>query len=209
MLRIAGAGAEREGAVRVDEYIPLSIEWPRRPGCTLWWMFSGPRTLLQTRFDSDTGELDDLTLVTSGPMAVVEHGPPPAAPHVIPGAPCRCVGVASPRAERLGRRVRGSLRPRSAAGAYGARSRSPPRPHRRRRRGRGDGDGLRPPARRGCRDAIAPVGVRRRLLTRRARAAGRACRALPRAAKNVHAAASPRAGWFSRLIDQLLKRSGS
>lgn len=87
MLRIAGAGAEQEGDLRVDEYIPLSIEWPRRPGYTLWWMFNGPRTLLQTGFDSDTGELDDLTLVTSGPVAVVEHGPPPAAPHVIPGVP--------------------------------------------------------------------------------------------------------------------------
>jgi hypothetical protein len=87
MLRIIAAGAEREGDIRVDEHIPLIIEWPRRPGYTLWWMLDAPRSMLQTGFDAATGELVDVTLVLPGPIAVVDHGPPPAAPHVVRGVP--------------------------------------------------------------------------------------------------------------------------
>jgi hypothetical protein len=87
MLRIAGAGAEREGDIRVDEHIPLVIEWPRRPATALWWMLDGPRTLLQTGFDAESGELVDVTLTLPGPIAVVEHRPPPAAPHIARGVP--------------------------------------------------------------------------------------------------------------------------
>lgn len=87
MLRIAGAGAEREGEIRVDDHIPLVIEWPRRPVTALWWMLDGPRTMLQTGFDAATGELVDVTLVLPGPIAVVTHGPPLAAPHAVRGVP--------------------------------------------------------------------------------------------------------------------------
>lgn len=87
MLRIAGAGAEREGDIRVDEHIPLVIEWPRRPATALWWMFDAPGTLLQAGFDAASGELVDVTLTLPGPIAVVEHAPPPVAPHVARGVP--------------------------------------------------------------------------------------------------------------------------
>jgi hypothetical protein len=87
MLRITGAGAEREGDVSVDEYIPLMIEWPPQPA-TFWWIFHLPQTtMLETGFDEATGELVDVTLVTPGPIAVVSHGPPPAAPHTVRGVP--------------------------------------------------------------------------------------------------------------------------
>ncbi|HEU4883752.1 MAG TPA: hypothetical protein VFT45_15950 [Longimicrobium sp.] len=87
MLRIIGAGAEREGDIRVDEHIPLMIDWPRRPVPALWWMFSQPGSMLQTGFDAATGELVDVTLVVPGPIASVDHGPPPAAPHTVRGTP--------------------------------------------------------------------------------------------------------------------------
>jgi hypothetical protein len=44
--------------------------------------------MLQTGFDAATGELVDVTLVLPGPIAVVAHGPPPAAPHAVRGVPC-------------------------------------------------------------------------------------------------------------------------
>jgi hypothetical protein len=88
MLRITGAGAEREGDVSVDEHIPLSIEWPPQPVPALWWMFTQPRSMLEAGFDMETGELVDVTLVLPGPISVVSHGPPLAAPHVVRGVPC-------------------------------------------------------------------------------------------------------------------------
>ena len=87
MLRIAGSSAERENDIRVDEYVPLVITWPRRPVPALWWMFDAPRTMLHTGFDAATGELVDVTLVIPGPIAVVSHGPPPAAQHILRGVP--------------------------------------------------------------------------------------------------------------------------
>jgi hypothetical protein len=87
MLRIDGAGEEREGDIRVDEHIPLMIDWPRWPVPALWWMFSQPRSMLQMGFDAATGELVDVTLVLSGPITRVDHGPPPAAPHTVRGVP--------------------------------------------------------------------------------------------------------------------------
>lgn len=87
MLRIDGAGEEREGEIQVDEHIPLMIDWPRRPVAALWWMFSQPGSILEMGFDAATGELVDVTLVLPGPVARVDHGPPPAAPRTVRGRP--------------------------------------------------------------------------------------------------------------------------
>lgn len=88
MLRITGTGAEREGDVSVDEYLALMIEWPSRGDSTFWWIFYVPQTtMLETGFNEATGELVDVTLVSPGPIAVVSHGPPPAAPHTVLGVP--------------------------------------------------------------------------------------------------------------------------
>jgi len=88
MLRITGAATGREGVIRVDEYVPLMIDWPPRPVSSLWWMFTQPRSMLEIAFDPGTGQMVDVTLVLPGPIAVVEHGPPPAAPHALRGVPC-------------------------------------------------------------------------------------------------------------------------
>lgn len=88
MLHITGAGAEREGEIQVDEYVPLMIEWPPQRDSTFWWTFHLPQTtMLETGFNETTGELVDVTLVVSGPIAVVNHGPPPVAPHAVRGVP--------------------------------------------------------------------------------------------------------------------------
>jgi hypothetical protein len=89
MLQIAGAGPERAGEIAVDAYIPLMMEWPRRgPETTLYWTFSDERAHLETGWDGRTGELVDVTLVTPGPIARVDHAPPPAL-HQTAGVP-RC-----------------------------------------------------------------------------------------------------------------------
>ncbi|HEY0015270.1 MAG TPA: hypothetical protein VGC13_03085 [Longimicrobium sp.] len=55
------------------------MKWPRRgPETTLYWTFGDERALLETGWDGRTGELADVTLVTPGPIARMEHAPPPA-----------------------------------------------------------------------------------------------------------------------------------
>jgi hypothetical protein len=90
MLLITGTGPERAPEVTVDPYIALSVDWPdaRRPGSTLWWRFDGPRTMLETGFHAETAELVDVTLISPGPIARVQGGPPAAA-STSPGIP-RC-----------------------------------------------------------------------------------------------------------------------
>jgi hypothetical protein len=87
MLRIIGAGPEREAEVAVDPYIPLMIRWTW-PAQNLWWRISGPRSMLETGFHHETAEMRDVTLLLPGPIARVPGGPPAAAEVVTRGIPC-------------------------------------------------------------------------------------------------------------------------